>query len=177
MLQTLPTPLHVQTLLTEAELSFIAPQDFQPLPAVADPLFPYAHAIRADDSKLKVRYAIRQFSRVKIDYSDPHNSAPEPDYLFNMLFASLAEQLASGGNTSRREYTTERAKELFNADWAAAAVFDASQQLTKDDKQGLLVAVHKNGKADAYMVFLFNSCPEVKQRINTTLPSLQFKTN
>ena len=113
---------------------------------------------------------------MKIDYSNPHNSAPEPDHLFNMLFASLAEQLPSGGNTPRREYTTEQAKELFNADWAAA-VFDASQQLTKDDKQGLLVAVHKNGKADAYTVFLFNSYPEVKQRINTTLPSLQFKTN
>ena len=163
-------------MLTEAELSFIAPQDFQPLPAVANPLLPYEHAIRADDSKLEVRYAIRQFSRVKIDYSNPHNSAPEPDHLFNMLFASLAGQLPSGGNTPRREYTTEQAKELFNADWAAA-VFDASQQLTKDDKQGLLVAVHKNGKADAYTVFLFNSYPEVKQRINTTLPSLQFKTN
>ena len=170
-------PEPFQKLLTEAELSFTAPQDFQPLPAVANPLLPYEHAIRADDSKLEVRYAIRPLSRVKIDYSDPHNSAPEPNHLFNMLFASLAEQLASGGDTPRREYTTEQAKELFNADWAAAAVFDASQQLTKDYKQGLLVALHKNGKADAYMVFLFNSYPEVKHRINTTLPSLQFKTN
>jgi hypothetical protein len=65
--------------------------------------------------------------------------------------------------------------ESLNADWAAAAVFDVSQQLSKDYSQGLLVALHKNGKADAYMVFLFNTYPEVKERITTTLPSLQFK--
>ena len=91
-----------------------------------------------------------------------------------MLFASLVEQLSSGGDTPRREYTGEQAKELFNADWAAAAVFDVSQQLSLDYTQGLLVAIHKNDQADAYMVYLFNSYPEVKQRIHTTLPSLRF---
>jgi hypothetical protein len=66
---------------------------------------------------------------------------------------------------------TADSSSIFNG----AAVFDVSQQLSKDYQQGLLVALHKNGKADAYMVFLFNSYPDVKQRINTTLPSLQFK--
>jgi len=163
-----------QKLLDEAQLVFTAPQGFQPLPPVANPLLPYEHAIRAEDGKLEVRYAIRPLSRVKIDYSDPHNSAPEPNHLFNMLFASLAEQLASGGDTPRREYTSEQAKDLFNADWAAAAVFDVSQQFSQDYTQGLLVAIHKNGQADAYMIYLFNTYPEVKQRIHTTLPSLQF---
>ena len=163
-----------QKLLLEAELIYTAPQGFKSLSAVANPLLPYEHAIRTEDAKLEVRYAIRPLSRVKIDYSDPHNSAPEPNHLFNMLFASLAEQLASGGDTPRREYTREQAKEMFNADWAAAAVFDVSQQFSQEYAQGLLVAIHKNGRADAYMVYLFNSYPEVKQRIHTTLPSLQF---
>lgn len=164
-----------QKLQHEAGLVYTAPQGFQPLPAVANPLLPYEHAIRAEDSKLEVRYAIRPLSRVKIDYSDPHNSAPEPNHLFNMLFASLAEQLASGGDTPRREYNQEQAAELFNADWAAAAVFDVSHQFSQDYSQGLLVAIHKNDRADAYMVYLFNNYPEVKQRINASLPSLRFK--
>lgn len=163
-----------QHLLSEAGLSYSAPQDFIPLSPAANPVLPYEHAIRTKDEKLEVRYAIRPLNRVKIDYSDPHNSAPEPNHLFNMLFASLTEQLASGGNTPRREYTLEQAKQLFNADWAAAAVFDVSQQFAEDYTQGLLVAIHKNGRADAYMVYLFNTYPEVKQRINTTLPSLRF---
>ena len=161
-------------LLKEADLIFSPPQGFKPQRPVANPLLPYEHAIRSEDGKLEVRYAIRPLARVKIDYSDPHNSAPEPNHLFNMLFASLAEQLASGGDTPRREYTSEQAQKLFNADWAAAAVFDASQQLSEEYKQGLLVAIHKNDRADAYMVYLFNTYPDVKQRINKTLPSLRF---
>lgn len=170
--KTLSEPF--QQRLSEAGLIFTPPQGFKPLPPVANPLLAYEHAIRGQASKLEVRYAIRPLSRVKIDYSDPHNSAPEPNHLFNMLFASLVEQLSSGGDTPRREYTDEQAKELFNADWAAAAVFDVSQQLSQDYTQGLLVAIHKNDQADAYMVYLFNSYPEVKQRIHTTLPSLRF---
>ena len=170
--KTLSEPF--QQRLSEAGLIFTQPQGFKPLPPVANPLLPYEHAIRSQDGKLETRYAIRPLSRVTIDYSDPHNSAPEPNHLFNMLFASLVEQLSSGGNTPRREYTGEQAKELFNADWAAAAVFDVSQQLSLDYTQGLLVAIHKNDQADAYMVYLFNSYPEVKQRIHTTLPSLRF---
>lgn len=169
---TVPDPF--QTLLTEAELTFIAPQDFQALPPAANVLLPYEHAIRSTDGKLEVRYAIRPLGRVKIDYNDPHNSAPEPNHLFNMLFVSLAEQMARGGDSPRREYSNEQAQKLFNADWAAAAVFDVSQQLSSDYAQGLLVALHKNDKADAYMIFLFNSYPDVKERIDKTLPSLQF---
>ena len=170
--KTLSEPF--QQRLSEAGLIFTQPQGFKQLPPVANPLLPYEHAIRSQDGKLETRYAIRPLSRVTIDYSDPHNSAPEPNHLFNMLFASLVEQLSSGGNTPRREYSGEQAKELFNADWAAAAVFDVSQQLSLDYTQGLLVAIHKNDQADAYMVYLFNSYPEVKQRIHTTLPSLRF---
>ena len=163
-----------QKLLDEASLAFTAPQGFHSLPPAANQLLSYEHALRTEDGKLEVRYAIRPLARVKIDYSDPHNSAPEPNHLFNMLFASLTEQLASGGNTPRREYTSEQAKELFNADWAAAAVFDVNQQFSQEYSQGLLVAIHKNGRADAYMVYLFNTYPEVKQRIQATLSSLQF---
>ena len=160
-------------LLAEAKMEFTAPQGFQPLPPEANPLLSYEHGMRSEDGKLEVRYAIRPTSQAKINYSDPPNSAQEPGQLFNML-ASLAEQLASGGETPRREYTPEQAKELFNADGAAAAVFDVNRLFSKDHSQGLLVAIHKNNQADAYMVFLFNSYPEVKQRIHTTLPSLRF---
>ena len=163
-----------QKLLDEAELTFTTPDGFQALPPVANPLLAYEHAMRSKDGKLEVRYAIRPLSRVKIDYSDPHNSAPEPNHLFNMLFVSLVEQMASSGDTPRREYSNEQAKELFNADWAAAAVFDVSQQLSQDYAQGLLVAIHKNERADAYMIYLFNAYPDVKQRINSSLPALRF---
>ena len=130
-----------QILLDEGKLVFTAPQGFQTLPPAANPLLPYEHAMRSEDGKLEVRYAIRPLSRVKIDYSDPHNSAPEPNHLFNMLFASLTEQLASGGDTPRREYTAQQAKELFNADWAAAALLDETTgncpQTTRSERVAL----------------------------------------
>ena len=163
-----------QQLLGESQLEFTTPEGFQPLSPMANPVLPYEHAIRTDDAKLEVRYAIRPLGRVKTHSDDSHNSAPEPNLRFNRLFASLAEQLASGGDTPRREYNREQAKELFNADWAAAAVFDVNPQFCPDYRQGLLVAIHKNGRADAYMVYLFNTYPEVKQRVHTTLSALKF---
>ena len=80
--KTLSEPF--QQRLSEAGLIFTQPQGFKQLPPVANPLLPYEHAIRSQDGKLETRYAIRPLSRVTIDYSDPHNSAPEPNHLFNM---------------------------------------------------------------------------------------------
>ena len=42
-------------LLDEASLVFTAPQGFQPLSPVANPLLPYEHAIHTADGKLEVR--------------------------------------------------------------------------------------------------------------------------
>lgn len=173
---TQPSDTAFRQLLQEAGMQYSRPQDFESLLPAANPLLPYEYAARSNDGRLEIRYAVRPLARIKIEYDDPHTSAPEPNHMFNMLFASLAEQLAHGGDAPRREYTPQQAKALFNADWAAGSIFDASNELSDDYSQGLLIAIHKNGKADAYMLYLFNDYPEVKELINSTLSSLKFSS-
>lgn len=161
-------------LLSESGLSYRIPEQYRVLSANQDPVLSYEHAIRHDNNELEIRYSVRPVNRIRIDYQDPHNAAPEPNHLFNMLFSSLVDQFSNGSDAPRREYDASQAKQLFNADWAAAAVFDVNQDYSKDYTQGLIVAIHKNDKADAYMVYLFNSYSDVKSLITTALPALRF---
>lgn len=66
------------------------------------------------------------------------------------------------------------APDLFNADWAAAAVFDVNEEFSYRFDQGLLIAMHKTGKADAYVVFLFDDYAEVKSSIKENMVALRF---
>lgn len=161
-------------LIKEAELEFTRPTGFVDIPSQANSLLPYERAIRHEKTGLEVRYAVRPLGRIQIEYDDPHSAAPEPDHLFPLLFASLTDRLSSGGDTPRREYTAKQAQELFNADWAAVSVFDVKPEFSKHFSQGLLIALHKNGKADAYTVFLFNDYSQVKEVIDNSLSALAF---
>ncbi|KAG1661923.1 DnaJ subfamily C member 3 [Nymphon striatum] len=81
-------------------------------------VMPYEKRILSDDGELEVRYAIRPLNRIEIAYDDPHNSAPHPNDLFEMLFRTLTETLAGGTHVISRAYTVDQAKEYFNAGWA-----------------------------------------------------------
>lgn len=161
-------------LLSESGLNYQDLQNYHALPGRQDTVLSYEHAVRHDTDKLEIRYSIRPLHRIRIDYQDPHSSAPEPNHMFNMLFSSLVDQFSQGGDAPRREYDTDQAKQFFNADWAAAAVFDVDLNYSEKYSQALIVAIHKNDKADAYMVYLFNDYPDVKSLIDDAFSSLQF---
>ena len=80
------------------------------------------------------------------------------------MFESLATRLSGGRHAPSNAYPPDQAREKFNADWAAAAVFDTVEDFATDHKQGLLVAIHRNKVSDAYLVFLFDDYPAVKEQ-------------
>jgi len=82
--------------------------------------------------------------------------------------------LSGGGHSPTREFPAQQAKGKFNADWAAAAVFDVSPEFKSDHKQALLVALHRNKLADAYVVLLFDDHDKVKPLIDASLSALRF---
>ena len=137
-------------------------------------MLPYEYALRHDSGGLEIRYIIRPLGRISIDYNDPHNAAPEPNHLFPLLFESLINELSSGGNTPNKEYPQAQARELFNAGWAAAAVFDVNPEFSNDYSQALLIGIHKDNQADAYSLFLYNEYPQVKEIIQGALSTLSF---
>jgi hypothetical protein len=168
-----PTPF--DALLDEAELVFNRPDGFVDMPPAHTPVLDYEHALRSDDGLLEIRLAVRPLKRLQIDYDDPHGAVPNPNHIFPLVFESLATRLAGGRHAPSNEYPPDQAKARFNADWAAAAVFDTVEAFDTGHKQGLLVAIHRNKVSDAYLVFLFDDYAAAKERLNATLSTLMFK--
>lgn len=164
-----------EDLLIEASLEFTAPEQYGDVQPEANSVMLYERALRRQDKALEIRYAIRPIARARVEYEDPHNAAPDPDHIFAMMFRTLVDSLAAGGNTPVGEFSTDQARAQFNADWAAAAVFDVAESFSRDFRQGLLIAMHKNGQADAYMIFLFDDYAQVKTAIKKNMSTLRFR--
>lgn len=161
-------------LVSESGMNFVQPPGFQPVALEVNPLFPHELALANADATLEIRYAIRPLARIEVDYQDPHSSAPDPNHMFPLMFQSMVTRLANGGHSPTRTYPPEQAEEKFHAHWAAASVFDLHPELNDSYSQGLLIAIHKNHLADAYMLYLFNDYKAVKDEINGTMRALAF---
>ena len=163
-----------ERLVAEAGMVFRVPDGFQPVAPGADPLFSYERALINGDGSLEIRYAVRPLARIIVDYQDPHSATPDPNHMFPLMFQSVVGLLSNGRHTPSREYPREEARDRFNADWAAAAVFDVSTELDTHHQQALVVAMHKSKLADAYVIYLFDDYQQVKPQINAGLSSLRF---
>jgi len=129
-------------LLEEGGLEFEPPEGFRPVPVEPDYVMPYEARYRSDDGKLEIRYAIRPLGRIEIDYDDPHNAAPAPNDLFNMLFRTLSETLARDHEVLSRTYTPEKAQQEYRAGWVAVGVFDLSPDISDSYREAMLFAIH-----------------------------------
>lgn len=161
-------------LLMESGLRMETPQHYIDIPIQANPVLPYERAIQHESGALEVRFIIRPLSRITIDYTDPHNAAPEPNHLFPLLFESITTQLSAGGDMPSSTFSASDAESNFNAQWAAASVFDVVPEFSADYRSALLIAMHKNQMADAYTLFLYNDHEQAKTLINAALSTLAF---
>jgi hypothetical protein len=166
--------LNLEQLMEESGATLQVSEAMVEVPVQANEIFSYQRGYRSDDKLLELRVALRPLQRLQIEYQDPHNAAPEANHIFPLIFDSLVGQLARSGRMPSREYSTEEAKQKFNADWAAAAVFDIEPEFSSDYQQALLLALHRNNRADAYLVFLFDDYDQVKQTLRQNLAALRF---
>jgi len=161
-------------LLKESGLSFQPTKGFKDIDVEPEYVMPYEKRIISEDGELEVRYAIRPLNRIEIAYDDPHNSAPHPNDLFEMLFRTLTETLAGGSHVISRAYTADQARKNFNAGWASAGVFDISPDVSDKYKQAMMITIHHNDKADAYLLMLTNDLRAKKETIKKLKESLKF---
>ena len=138
-------------------------------------MFDYERALRSPDGMLEIRIAVRPLKRLQIDYDDPHGATPNPNHIFPLVFESLATRLSGGRHAPSNTYPPDRARTQFNADWAAAAVFDTVEEFNTGLRQGLLLAIHRNKVADAYVVFLFDDYPKIKDCLKAVMRTLVFE--
>lgn len=155
-------------------MQFNQPEGFHEVNAQITPLFPHEIAVANTGGTLEIRFAVRPLSRIEVDYQDPHSSTPDPNHMFPLMFQSVVTRLSNGGHSPTREYPSDQAKKKFHAHWAAASVFDLHPEMRGHHTQGLLIAMHKNQLADAYVLFLFNDYQAVKGEINRSISALSF---
>ena len=162
-------------LLAEAELITLPIADSVELEPRTNAVMDYERAVRTQDGALEIRYAVRPLKRLRIEYDDPHGSAPDPNHIFPLIFESLAVRLSAGTHAPTQEYAATDARQLFNADWAAAAAFDVKSAFATDYSQGVLLALHRNRVADAYAVFLYDDYGQVKVRLKAAMGNFIFR--
>lgn len=162
-------------LLNEAGLELSLPDGFNEIRLEENPLLQHEKAVRSTDGNLELRYVVRPLSRIEIDYNDPHSAMPEPNHMFNMLFHTLVGNLTKRGSRSpTKEYSRAQAKAFFNADWSAVSVFDVVPEYSDQYSQVMMLALHKNDRADAYAIFLFNDYDQVKSLVQQSMSALKF---
>jgi hypothetical protein len=164
---------HFHELLKESGMRYYHPVGFEelkPEPSV----FSYEKRLLHRIQDVEVRYSIRPVNRLEVDYEDPHNAAPHPNDMFDMLFRSVLDELSLQGNSKSNLYQPEEARKKFNAGWAAAAVFDLSEAVNSKYREGLLVAMHRDDRADAYILILMHDIRKHKPLIEQLLMTLAF---
>jgi len=161
-------------LLLDSGLYLEQRQNYSDVPIHANPLVPYEHAMRHESGMLELRFIVRPLSQIEIDYVDPHSAAPEPNHLFPLLFESITNQLALGSDMPSNTFPEYAAQESFNANWAAAAVFDLDPRFSTEFSNAFLVGMHKNQLADAYTLFLYNDHELAKPLIKEALSIMSF---
>ncbi len=164
-----------EQLVEESRLRLTVPDDFAPVAVQANDVLSYEYALRSGDGSVEARYVVRPLGRIKIDYDDPHNAAPEPNHLFPLLYESLLGGLSRRGSYHKNDYPPSEAKQLFNADWAAAAVLDIKPGFATGLSQALVIAIHKDEWADAYTVILFDDYETSREVIRSAVGSLKFE--
>ncbi|WP_457630011.1 hypothetical protein [Oceanithermus sp.] len=168
-------PVTFAELLEEAGMEYEIPAGFEEAPVEYNEVLPYQYRVRSTDGTVEIRYTIFPLDRVEIDYDDPHSSAPEPDHLFTLLFPGILTELSGWGHYKSKDYPPDEALRLFRADWAAVAVMEVIPEYSPDFRQALVVAMHRNGHADAYQIFLGNDLKHLGVVAARVEASLRFK--
>lgn len=161
-------------LLLESGLRIETRQSYRDIPIQSNPVLPYEHAMQHESGALELRFIARPLNRITIEYNDPHNASPEPNHLFPLLFESITNRLSVGSDTPSSTFSESEAQKSFNANWAAASVFDVRPEFAAGYQNGLLIGMHKNEMADAYTLFLYNDHEQAKPLINKAISIMSF---
>lgn len=162
-------------LLDIAGLNYVPAPNLISVEARDNPIISYEMALTDKNNKFEVRYVVRPISMLDIEYKDAHSSAPTPNHIFPLLFQTLTNNLSDLSNSSSKEYSPTDAKKFFNADWAAVSLLNVNKEFSNEFEQLLLIAIHKDDAADAFILILFNDYNEILSSIDEVMNSLKFK--
>lgn len=187
--QAEPTPLEVEgvvggvqenhrlafeQLVERCDMEFQLPAGFRLEPGDDSGAFSYEARLVHPEGLVEARLALRPLKDIEIEYQDPHSAAPSPEHLFPLMLLSILQEISLDPE-SRSEEFGQAAKGEFGADWGQASVHRPREQFSTAYDQMLVLAMHRNRKADAYLVILFDDYATSKEALNRVKQSLRFR--
>lgn len=160
--------------LAAAHMTLAPPPGWTETPVVANVQMSYDYALRYPGHRLEVRYAVRPLAAQLAEYARSKKSKDasilNPNELYKQVFHTIVLNVGVGGQTNPdmgqalqaefaqplREFPGQAIKAEFGADWGATDLIAPGPEFGQTYKHCLLVALHKNGAADAYCFYLFD---------------------
>lgn len=163
-----------EELLLAADMEFSVPEGFERLPGGDAITLPYEAALRHADSGLEVRLSIRPLSSVRVEYEDAHSSTPEAEHLYPLMFQSICDGISRTGTGPGGDLDAT-GLEPYRADWGGLRRMQPHAEYAPQEHL-MLLALHGNGRADAYLVFLYDDPDAAREPLKEALRCLRFRS-
>jgi hypothetical protein len=167
-----------EALVKESGMTLNIPESFVESPIVANKNMDYEYAVKYPDKDFILRFSIRPIQS-KVYPNDSVKKAVERNikvrnttYEANMK--SVLYAISGGYDYEFKAFDKTAAKDEFNADWGAITLVELRSEFGKGYRFCMVVALHKDSVADAYLFFLSNKQDSFPTGMRPLFHSLRF---
>lgn len=168
-----------QKVLKENDMVFTMPGGFTPVPVVENEDVTYLYAIKNDRVKLEIRYCIFSLKERIKEYQDfkknKKGQMADPNSAFDMFTSVVVMNIAGSEQYDGMPFDEESVKNEFNADKGGAYRMACQSGFAQGYQYCMVVALHKDNKADAYIVYLFDDVNVIMDDMMAAFYSMKFK--
>ena len=170
------------SLLTRAQMTFVAPEGYTEVQPVQNGQMNYEYALKYPGKNFEVRYAIRPLDTLLQQFlTEEKNKKPgdvniSPNKLYSALYKATVLNIAGTGVLPQiSAFDKTAVKNEFNADWGATSVCAPGGTFGKGYKYCLAIAIHKDNIGDAYCFYLGDNQQDMQSLIEPIFHALRFK--
>lgn len=174
-------PEKFANLLETAHMTFNIPKGFVETPIIVNKQMNYDYALTYPGKIFEVRFAIRPLAiltnsyREKVKSKNPGDIFINPNNLYPSLFNAILLNISDGKLPNMTEFDKTSVKEEFHADWGATTALVPGHEFGQSYKYCMVVSIHKDDCADAYIFFLADSVDTLSELNEPAFYALIFK--
>jgi len=153
-----------QTLLAETGIEFRPTPDFVSCQVRENSVFHYQYAARSPSGVLEMRYRINAFARMEVEAKAELEdvemlASVSLNKMYTTNFMAIIHNLSGGQFVEPTVFQPESSNLLYDADWSALCFLRlADNDFAPDHDSAYVLAIHKDGVADVYVVGVYNDC-------------------
>lgn len=168
-------------LLDRDELILIKPSGLIEVQPIENEQMNYEYALKYPDKNFEIRYAIRPLDIVMKEYNESMKNKKEgeiilhPNKYYSPSMQATVLNISGGQLPNISAFDSQAVKNEFNADWGATTFVELGEEFGQSYKYCLVVALHKDDIADAYIFFVSDTKVDFDKNMQIAFHSLKFK--